>query len=103
MKRILIACSVMTCLFCFGVAFAQDDVAGTYQSHCQSCHGADAGRAPAPGVDSIKGRDSSELLKELQGYKAGTFGGAQKQVMQGVAKQLSDDQMKSLADYVSKL
>ena len=103
MKRLLIACSAVACLFTFGVAFAEDDAAATFKARCQSCHGADAGRSPSPGIDPIKGRDAAELLKELQGYKDGSFGGDRKQVMQGVVKQLSDEQMKSLADHVSKL
>ena len=103
MKRILIACSAMVCLFSFSVAFAQEDAANMFKTHCQSCHGPDAGREPAPGINPIKGQDSAVLLKALHGYKDGAYGGERKQVMQGVVKKLSDDQMKGLADYISKM
>ena len=39
----------------------------------------------------------------LEGYKNGIFGGAQKRVMEGVVKRLSDEQLKNLAAYVSTL
>lgn len=39
----------------------------------------------------------------LEGYRDGTFGGQRKQVMVGVVKRLSDEQMKSLAEYAAAL
>lgn len=103
MKKLMIAFSAATLLFSVSAAFADDNAATLFQTHCQSCHGADGGRPPVPGITPIKGRSSEDILKMLEGFKNGTFGGAQKQVMEGVTKQLSEDQMKSLADYVSKL
>lgn len=46
---------------------------------------------------------AADIEKKLHGYKDGTFGGAGKQVMQGIAKGLSDDQMKSLASHAATL
>ena len=102
MKKLLIVLSVVTVVFSFGVALA-DDAAALFQSHCQGCHGPDGGRPPIPGISPIKGKSSEDLLKMLEGFKNGTFGGAEKQVMEGVTRQLTDAQLKSLADYVSKL
>ncbi len=103
MKKTWIVMTGATFLFSLAVAFAADDAASLFQDRCQACHGADAGRSPAPGINPIKGRSSADILKMLEGFKSGTFGGAEKQVMEGVTQQLSADQMKSLADYVSKL
>lgn len=103
MKKILLGLSAATLLFSFGAAFADDDAAALFQSRCQACHGQDASRAPAPGITPIKGKSSEDILKMLEGFQDGTFGGAQKQVMEGVAHQLTEAQMKELADYVSKL
>lgn len=102
MKKTLLVLSATFCLFSFGVAFA-DDAADLYKTHCQGCHGADGSRIPPNAAAAIKGQSSADLLKMLQGYKDGSFGGKNKQVMTGVAKRLSDDQMKSVADYASKL
>lgn len=103
MKKILIGLSAATFLFSFGAAMADEDAATLFQTRCQACHGPDGGRPPVPGITPIKGRSSEDILKMLEGFQHGTFGGAQKQVMEGVTHQLTEDQMKALADYVSKL
>jgi len=66
-------------------------------------HGLDGGRAPASGIEPIKGQSAADLLKKLEGYKDGSFGAQRKLVMENVVKQLSDEQLKSLADYASTL
>ena len=83
----------------FGVAFADGDAANLFKTHCQGCHGA----VPASGIEPIKGQSAADLLKKLEGYKDGSFGAQRKLVMENVVKQLSDEQLKSLADYASTL
>lgn len=103
MKHLLLGLSAATFLLTFGVAFAAEDGKALFKTHCQACHGPDGGRPPVPGISPIKGRSSEDLLQMLHGFKNGTFGGAEKQIMEGVVKPLSDDQLKTLADYISKL
>ena len=103
MKKMGIACSALLCLVAFGVASADEDASILYKTRCQSCHGADGSLAPAKGVVPIKGQNADNLLTMLEGYKNGIFGGAQKRVMEGVVKCLSDEQLKNLAAYVSTL
>ena len=91
MKKVLIVFSAVMLLSSFGVAFADGYAANLFKTHCQGCHGADGGRVPA------------DLLKKLEGYKDGSFGAQRKLVMENVVKQLSDEQLKSLADYASTL
>lgn len=57
----------------------------------------------ASGIEPIKGQSAADLLKKLEGYKDGSFGAQRKLVMENVVKQLSDEQLKSLADYASTL
>ena len=78
MKKVLIVFSAVMLLSSFGVAFADGDAANLFKTHCQGCHGA-------------------------EGYKDGSFGAQRKLVMENVVKQLSDEQLKSLADYASTL
>lgn len=103
MNKIGIACSALVCLFAFGVASADEDASILYKTRCQGCHGPDGGLAPVKGVAPIKGQNADDLLHMLEGYKNGSFGGPQKRVMEGIVKRLSDEQLKSLADYSSKL
>ena len=66
-----------------------------------SCHGMQGeqkeGEAP------LKGQDSDTILKKLHGYRDGSYGGSRKQVMVGMVKQHSDDDLKQIADYVGTL
>lgn len=103
MKKILIGLSAATFLFSFGAAMADEDAATLFQTRCQACHGPDGGRPPVPGVAPIKGQSSEDILNMLKGFQNGTFGGAQKQVMEGIVHQLTEAQMKALADYASTL
>lgn len=103
MKTMMLTFSIATVLFSLNVAFAEGEAAGTYKTYCQSCHGADGSRVPAKDVPLIKGQSSAELLTMLKGYKDGSFGGPKKQVMEGIVKRLSDDQMKGLAEYIPTL
>lgn len=103
MKNILLAGSALLCLFSLNAAFAADDGATLYKSHCQGCHGEDGSKAPANGVTPIKGQSSADLVKMLDGYRNGTFGGQQKRTMEGVVKRLTEDQLKSVADHIATL
>ena len=103
MKKVLIACAAAVSLFSVTMAFADTDAGNLFKTYCQSCQGADGSRSPGEGVEPVKGQSASELLKMLEGYKDGSFGGPRKQVMTGVVKRLSDEQLKSLADYASRL
>ena len=103
MRKILIAGTAVLSLCSFGAVFAGEDAAELFKTHGQSCHGADGGRAPGSGIAPIRGQNSADLLNMLEGYRDGTFGGQRKQVMVGVVKRLSDEQMKSLAEYAAAL
>lgn len=106
MKKLWAGLSAVALLAVFGTAFAAEnteDATVLYKTRCQSCHGPDGGQPPIPGITPIKGQSSENLLNMLKGFQKGTFGGPQKQVMEGITHQLTDDQMQSLADYISKL
>ena len=103
MKKILIALSILTCLFSFGVGFAAEDGAALFKARCQSCNGADGEKLPSGSSAAIKGQSSADVLKALEGYKDGSFGGARKQAMTNVVKRLSDEQIKSVSDFVGAL
>ena len=102
MKKILIILSVLACLFTFGVGFAAEDGAALFKAHCQSCHGADGSKASSSSA-AIKGWNSADVLKALEGYRDGSFGGARKQVMTNIVKRLTDEQIKSVSDFVGTL
>jgi cytochrome c553 len=69
---------------------------------CSSCHGQHAEKKALGKSQVIAGWEASKIETALKGYKAGTYGGAMKAVMKGQASKLSDDQIKALAEYISK-
>jgi len=69
---------------------------------CAGCHGND-GSKTALGNKALKGLSADTLAKALAGYKAKTFGGSKKAMMEAQAANLSDADIKALADYISKL
>ena len=79
------------------------DGAALYKA-CAGCHGAD-GKTKALGVSApIAGMDAAELEKKLKGYKDGTLNQhGQGALMKGQMATKSDEDIKALADYISKL
>ena len=69
---------------------------------CAGCHGTD-GAKTALGNKALKGLSADTIAKALAGYKAKTFGGAKKGMMEAQASHLSDAEIKALAGYISTL
>lgn len=70
---------------------------------CAGCHGADASKPALGKSQIIKGWDADKISSALHGYKAGTYGGAMKSIMVGQVSKLSDDDIKTLSEHISKL
>ena len=83
-------------------AHAEDIVAGEaiYAESCITCHGS-AGRGMAS-FPSIAGRDADYIAKRLTQYRAGERVGANTPLMAPHARDLSDDEIASLAAYISE-
>lgn len=99
MKKLAIVLSFV--LFIASAALAADGAA-LYKSGCAGCHGMD-GSKPTGNTTPLKDLDAATILSLLQGYKAGTQGGAHKEVMQRVVKEHSDEDLKAVADYAGTL
>ena len=86
-----------------GAALMAADGAALYKA-CAGCHGAD-GKTKALGKSApIAGMSAADVEKKLKGYKAGTLnqygmGGTMKAQMASK----SDEDIKALAEYISKL
>lgn len=69
-----------------------------YAKKCVACHGEKAeGKANYP---KLVGQSKEELVKKLNGYIDGSFGGAQKVIMAGQAKQLAESEREAIVDYI---
>ncbi|MFH1033010.1 MAG: c-type cytochrome [Pseudomonadota bacterium] len=69
---------------------------------CQGCHGADGAKVALGVGRPLKGLSAQEAAKALEGYKAKTFGGAKKGLMESQASHLSPDDIQALAQYIAK-
>ncbi|GAB6125633.1 c-type cytochrome [Humidesulfovibrio idahonensis] len=67
-----------------------------YAAKCAGCHGAD-------GSKGLKGKTSEYVVTALNGYKAMTYGGAKKAIMEKQASTLSDGDVQALADFIAGL
>jgi cytochrome c553 len=83
-------------------ATSQASGAALYQV-CAGCHGADASKPALGKSQIIKGWDADKISAALHGYKAGTYGGTMKSLMVGQVSKLSDDDIKTLSEHISKL
>jgi len=70
---------------------------------CTACHGAKADKPALGKSQIIKGWEVSRLKDALNGYKNGTYGGAMKALMIGQVGFLSDEEVQSVSEYISKL
>ncbi len=93
MKKILVLMSI-------GVsALIAADGAKLYGAKCAECHGVDGKETAISGKAIVGGG----ALAKLEGYKAGTFGGAQKETMQASISGINDGDLKTIAAYVDTL
>ncbi len=99
MKRSIMTALMVLSLGTIGV-YAEDGA--TLYAACAACHGEKGELKALDASKIIKDMSKADFTTALKGYKAGTYGGAQKESMQPQAATLSDAQIKALADYIAK-
>jgi cytochrome c len=68
---------------------------------CSGCHGADGSKQALGTGKPLKGLGAEEAAKAMQGYKAKSFGGEKKAIMEAQCAPLSDEDIKTLAQYIA--
>ena len=96
MKKYLLAASLVAATVLFGAALSSAADGKELYAKCQGCHGADGGKL-------LKSKAEGEVLKALNGYKAKTYGGDKKGMMENIAGKLSDEDIQALAKYMATL
>ncbi len=67
---------------------------------CIGCHGANFEKKALGKSKIVKDMSKEDIIKSLKGYKDGSYGGAMKATMIGQVKNLSDADIKALADII---
>src|SRR5574344_1282779 len=70
---------------------------------CASCHGLKGEKEALGKSQAITGWDKNRVIKALNGYKDGTYGGVMKNLMKTHVETKTPEQIEVLADYISKL
>lgn len=97
MKKVLFLAS----LVCATSIFAADGA--TLFKTCATCHGAKAEKPALNKSQVIAGWSTDKITAALNGYKDGTYGGPLKGTMTPQVKNLSADDIKALASYISTI
>jgi len=67
---------------------------------CAACHGAKGEKHALGKSKIINTMTPDDIVKALNGYKDGTYGGPMKAVMKGQAAPLSEEDIKAIADFI---
>lgn len=73
----------------------------TLYAKCAGCHGADGAKQALGTGKPLKGLSAEEAAKAMRGYKAKTFGGEKKAIMEAQCATMSDEDIKALAKYIA--
>ncbi len=86
-------------------AFAGTTMAGGAELYaakgCSACHGADAKSPIAPSYPKLAGQNAEYLLAQMKDIKSGARANGQAVVMKGIVAGVSDDDMKTIADWLA--
>ncbi len=102
MKYVL-GCLLAGLLFASTALAGADGAAALFDKSCKGCHGADGSKVVMGMKRPLKGMPVEEVKAALAGYKAGTYGGEKKAMMERVVKPLSDEEVDALAAHVAGL
>jgi len=69
---------------------------------CSACHGPDGGKTIMPAYPNIAGQGSAYLVAQMKDIKNGARANGQSVIMKGVIAQVSDAEMQTIADWLSK-
>jgi len=85
-------------------AIAAPDGATLYQEKtCWSCHGKDGKKTLTPAFPKVAGQNAAYAEQQMKDIKSGARANGQAAAMKGVMELVNDEEIKALADYLSKL
>ncbi len=103
-KLIKISTSIAAILLISLSGSAIADGAATYTAKgCAACHGADAKTPIMPSYPKIAGQTKEYTIQQLTDIKSGARSNGQSAVMKGVMAAVSEEEIVTLAEYLSGL
>ena len=90
--------------FAAGNALAALDGAKLYaEKTCNACHGPKADKPLMPNYPKLAGQNAAYAEQQMKDIKSGARANGNSAAMKGVMHLVSDEEIKALADYLSKL
>jgi cytochrome c len=85
-------------------AFAALDGAKLYgEKTCNACHGPKGDKPLMPNYPKIAGQNAAYIVQQMQDIKSGARNNGQTAAMKGVMHLVDDEEIKAIAEHLSKL
>ncbi len=84
-------------------AFALDGAKLFQEKTCWSCHGKDAKKTLTPTYPKLAGQNAAYAEAQMKDIKSGARNNGQTAAMKGVMGLVNDEEIKAIAEYLSKL
>ncbi len=83
--------------------FALDGAQLFQEKTCWSCHGKDAKKTLTPQFPKLAGQNAAYAEQQMKDIKSGARANGQSAAMKGVMDLVNDEEIKAIAEYLSKL
>jgi cytochrome c len=90
-------------VFTSASAFAADGATLYAEKTCAACHGKDGKKTLMPDYPKIAGQNKAYVMKQMMDIKSGARANGNSAAMKGVMVIVSDDEIKTLADFISQM
>lgn len=88
---------------CGRPAFAADGAKLFAEKTCNACHGAEGKKPLMPNYPKLAGQNAAYAEQQMKDIKSGARNNGQTAAMKGVMHLVNDEEIKALADYLSKV
>ena len=95
MKKLVVATTLLAC----SISLAN---ATSLYTKCVVCHGANGEKVALGKSKIIKDMTKEDFIAAMKGYQDGTYGGTMKAIMKPQAAGFSEDEIKTIADFIIK-
>lgn len=103
MKLLPVVAVTFSMVLICGSAFAGDGAKLYAEKTCSACHGADGKKPLMPDYPKIAGQNVKYIEKQMADIKSGARSNGNSAAMKGVMVIVSDEEIKDIAVYVSKM
>ena len=95
--------SLIAAAFVAAPAIAADGAALYKDKTCNACHGPKGDKLLMPNYPKVSGQNAAYIEQQMKDIKSGARNNGQTAAMKGVMHLVNDDEIKALAEYLSKL